>query len=414
MGKVIPDIERGVIPACDVSQDKLDDILRGTKDVEKISAYKIGFKRMLEEGLPDMEIVPGTLYNHCCTGTDIPDTGKKMMEALKTRDEIAGVILTPLAGPETERTWIEAAHDVGLDVYVEPIVQGARQLDSTFRTIDVGGIEARGYIADEAVQEMVNIGLEMGVKGIILPDVDDAHVPRETDLFLRDENGLIYSSIIELNPDSKQIPELEAFDVMEVGLPNVVRQIRSIAPDKKIIYDHQKAGMGSPRDANRFAGACFEADVDAAILFPQASPYAQVQWTKALQDRGIGVIVGGVMTHPAYLRNEENSRGERGFINAWAAKGVYSIAAQMGVEDFVVPGNKIDSIKAIRDRLEAQGVHNHTFYSPGLVKKGQGGDINKAAEACGKSFHGIVGRGIYLNETVDEIRAAALELTSQI
>jgi phosphoribosylformimino-5-aminoimidazole carboxamide ribonucleotide (ProFAR) isomerase len=67
---------------------------------------------------------------------------------------------------------------------------------------------------------------------------------------------------------------------------------------------------------------------------------------------------------------------------------MYINAAKQGITEFVVPGNKIESIRAYRKLLS--DYCNPIFYSPGLIT--QGGDINKAAKFIN---HLIVGRALY-------------------
>jgi orotidine-5'-phosphate decarboxylase len=108
------------------------------------------------------------------------------------------------------------------------------------------------------------------------------------------------------------------------------------------------------------------------------------------------------MTHPAYAVSEG------GFITDEGALEMYRIAARAGVNNFVVPGNKPDVIKSVRELVEAEGVQP-VFYAPGFIA--QGGKIEEAAKYAGERFHGIVGRGIY---SAKDMKAAAVEHTSQL
>jgi orotidine-5'-phosphate decarboxylase len=91
------------------------------------------------------------------------------------------------------------------------------------------------------------------------------------------------------------------------------------------------------------------------------------------------------MTHPAY------SVSEGGFITDEGAEEMYKIAARAGIQDFVVPGNKVDIIKKIKEIVIAEGV-SPIFYSPGFAA--QGGKIPEAVQAAGNNYHAIVGRAI--------------------
>ncbi len=185
------------------------------------------------------------------------------------------------------------------------------------------------------------------------------------------------------------------------GLKKVVDAARKHT-EKAIIYDHQKAGTDIPDTGRNFARVCKDAGVDTIILFPQAGPETERAWIYHALDKGLNVIVGGRMTHPAYAVSEG------GFITDEGAFEIYKIAARAGINNFVVPGNKPDVIKQVREIVEAEGV-NPVFYAPGFIA--QGGKISDAARVAGDRFHGIVGRGIYQAE---DMRKAALEHTSQL
>lgn len=185
------------------------------------------------------------------------------------------------------------------------------------------------------------------------------------------------------------------------GLEKVVEVARKHTK-KPIIYDHQKAGTDIPDTGKNFAEVCKKAGIDAVIFFPQAGPETERAWIYHALDQGLKVIVGGRMTHPAYTVSEG------GFITDEGALDIYRIAARAGINNFVVPGNKPDVIKQVRDVVEAEGVEP-VFYAPGFIA--QGGKIEAAAKVAGNRFHGIVGRGIY--QAADK-RAAAIEHTSQL
>lgn len=198
--------------------------------------------------------------------------------------------------------------------------------------------------------------------------------------------------------------------------------------NKPLIYDHQKAGTDIPDTGREFMQDLKAAGLDVVILFPQAGPITEYEWILAAQEVGLGVIVGGEMTHPRYLsgdktdgKNKDYTKifrelgiirplgGIGGFIRESAPDDMYEIAARMGVNDFVMPGNKPDQIKHYKYLVERCGVIDPAIYSPGLVA--QGGNISEGAKAAGKRFHGIVGRGI---TGAKDKRAAALEHTSQL
>jgi orotidine-5'-phosphate decarboxylase len=184
------------------------------------------------------------------------------------------------------------------------------------------------------------------------------------------------------------------------GLRSVVDKIRRLT-HLPIIYDHQKAGTDIPDTGAKFMSACKEAGVDAVIIFPQAGPETEKAWIDAAREKKLGIIVGGEMTHKAYLETDN------GFISANAPKRMYEIAAKKGVTDFVVPGNRPNKIKEYAELLKRMGV-KATFYSPGFVA--QGGRISDSAKIC-ERWHAIVGRAIY---NTKDMRKAAKGLAREI
>lgn len=195
---------------------------------------------------------------------------------------------------------------------------------------------------------------------------------------------------------------------LQYGLPNLTQLVK-FHSNAKIIYDHQKAGNDIPEMGARFAKVCAESKVDGVILFPFAGPKTQESWIKACQDKGMKVLVGGHMTH------ENFSEDEDGYIRWNTPFRIYSLAARLGITDFVVPGNKPELVQQYRDSLHGCLAHDSTqkskitLYSPGFIQ--QGGEISEMAKVAGKRWHAIVGRAIY---RAKDIRAAAEMMTSQI
>lgn len=189
---------------------------------------------------------------------------------------------------------------------------------------------------------------------------------------------------------------------LSYGLPKLVETARKFT-DLALIYDHQKAATDIPDMGVVFAKKCKAAGFDAVILFPQAGPATEEAWIRAAQKEGLGVIVGGEMTHPEYLDSDG------GFIVNQAPSVIYHRAVELGVTDFVVPGNKPTKVQKYRSVVESAGCKEAAFYAPGFVA--QGGVISDAAKAAGARFHAIVGRGIY---AASDMKAAAKEHTRAI
>lgn len=187
--------------------------------------------------------------------------------------------------------------------------------------------------------------------------------------------------------------------VIPFGMKNVIHTIRRHT-QLPIIYDHQKAGTDIPDTGEKFMKAC--KGVDAVILFPQAGPETERRWIEAAQKEGLGVIIGGEMTHPKYLESDG------GFILNGAPQAIYELAASLGVRDFVVPGNKPERIAEYKRTLETKGI-KPVFYSPGMIT--QGGDISDAARAAGSEWHAIIGRALY---QASDMRAMAEALAKKL
>ncbi len=212
-----------------------------------------------------------------------------------------------------------------------------------------------------------------------------------------------YEKILRETADIETIGgyKLGFYLALEYGLPRLVEIARKYTK-KPLIYDHQKAGTDIPDTGGKFAEVCKNSGMDAVIFFPQAGPETEKAWIGAAKEQGLGVIVGGLMTHNAYVESDG------GYLSDDSIMEMYLNAAEEGVTDFVVPGNKPEKIEEIRKSLEEKGVRP-VFYAPGFIA--QGGNITDAAKAAGKRWHAIVGRGIYNS---DDIRKAVLELSSQL
>lgn len=178
------------------------------------------------------------------------------------------------------------------------------------------------------------------------------------------------------------------------GLPQVVDTIKGLT-DLPIIYDHQKGGVDTPETGQNFAKVCRGASVDAVILFPFGGAESERSWINTCLVEELVVLVGAHMTQKGFLENEG------GFIANSAPERVFTIAAEEGVRDFVVPGNKVEYVKNYRDLLEKiLGRENFTLYAPGFIT--QGGDISEVGKVAGKRWHAIVGRAIYKARDVEE------------
>ena len=170
------------------------------------------------------------------------------------------------------------------------------------------------------------------------------------------------------------------------GLKTIVKIIKRIS-DKPVIYDHQKAMNDVPHIGRGFAKVLREAGVDAAIGFPHAGPRTMATWVEALRGEGVIPIIGGEMTHEGYLRSEG------GYICDDTPGRIYSEALELGVEHFVLPGNKVD--KALRyAEIIARRVKDPVFLLPGARMYIDWDRISSEMIPIYRNVHLIVGRTI--------------------
>lgn len=178
---------------------------------------------------------------------------------------------------------------------------------------------------------------------------------------------------------------------LRYGLPEVVALIKDES-DLPIVYDYQKAGTDIPEMGEEFASVIKSAQIESAIVFPQAGPATHEAFVTALKKAGIIPMVGGEMTHPQYLEKDG------GYIRNDAPENIYKLAAKLGVEYFITPGNKPDSVKKYAELLS---VVNPKFCMPGIGR--QGGDIETAFNACSDfDAYAIIGAAIYKSSDVKQ------------
>lgn len=189
-----------------------------------------------------------------------------------------------------------------------------------------------------------------------------------------------------------------------IGLREATNTVLEANDRLRVIYDHQKAGNDIPETGKNFARTMRLARVDAAILFPFTGPQTQERWTRELQDRGIGVIVGAEMTH------KQIRASEGGYVLDAAFKKMFTKAVELGVVDFVVPGNKPDKVAEYKEFFDKEvGEGNYSFWAPGFID--QGGDISETGAIAGRRWNAIVGGAIY---NAENIRAAASALGQKV
>lgn len=179
----------------------------------------------------------------------------------------------------------------------------------------------------------------------------------------------------------------------EIGLGLGLREAVNIVhanTDAKVQYDHQKAGNDIDDTSMNFVRTMARARVDSAILFPFAGPVTQTAWTEGLQKEGINVFTGAEMTHRGFTFKEGGSMSERDMSK------IMKLAVDLGVSNFIVPGNKPDRVAMWRNRIQRRmGSGNFGLASPGFIS--QGGTITEGGKAAGEFLAPIIGRGVHKN-----------------
>lgn len=231
----------------------------------------------------------------------------------------------------------------------------------------------------------------------------------------KDKRGLIIScDVHELNDMRNIVREtcdvigiagykLGAMLATKFGLASIVNEVRAIT-DLPVLYDHQKFGTDIP-------DWCFSAvekvfapsGIRGLIMFPQSGPETLRSCVKACFEFGVEPIVGGAMTHKAYLSRDG------GWIEDSGPSRMYGQAADMGVDHFVIPGNQPERISEYVSTI-SRLVKFPKFLFPGIGA--QGGELGAALGVLGNfSAYAIIGRQII---SQSDRHQAALQLCSMI
>jgi orotidine-5'-phosphate decarboxylase len=223
----------------------------------------------------------------------------------------------------------------------------------------------------------------------------------EFEPFFGKEKGVVWAADVKPGvfvDTMKQIGDAEGLAGVKIGfqvglgmsLAEATKVVRAYS-NAKVLYDHQKAGNDIPDTSVNFLETMIDGGVDGAILFPFTGPETQEAWTTALQSEGLGVFTGAEMTHPRFRK------AEGGSIPDTSLGKIINLALDLGVDNFIVPGNKARSVAKWRKRIEsARGIGNFALAAPGFVD--QGGSITEAGTAAGKIWHPIIGRGVHANK----------------
>jgi orotidine-5'-phosphate decarboxylase len=161
-------VSHGILPALDMdSLDAMSRVVEQTTRIEGVIGYKVGLTATLRLGLEgavkllravtDLPLI----YDHQKAGPDVPDMAAKFAATCHAAG-VDGLILFPVAGPRAVREFVGNA----LKNELLPLVGGELPLpDYTV----AGG----GYIADDALDRIFALAVEIGAKHFIVP----ANVP---------------------------------------------------------------------------------------------------------------------------------------------------------------------------------------------------------------------------------------------
>jgi hypothetical protein len=186
-------------------------------------------------------------------------------------------------------------------------------------------------------------------------------------------------------------------------------------PNKLIIHDQQKWCFDPVPERNHEFLEYLKTRTDAVIGFPYTGLKIMDDVIKySLENDVPTIIIGGLTT------NEEATTYSGGVISRGRMEDLYKEAAQLGVVNFVVPGNNPTYSREVRNIVRVQMKNG---VEPRLFPTGfgyQGGSITEFAKIVGRNLNPIIGRGIYWNSgenrynTAEEMREKTLELIAQL
>lgn len=194
--------------------------------------------------------------------------------------------------------------------------------------------------------------------------------------------------------------KLGMYLTLKHGLYKTVKAVKKCS-DKPLIYDHQKFGTDIPAICGGEALKLVkDAGIEGLIIFPQAGVETLKSAVSGCRTYGLTPIIGGAMTHKGFLVSEG------GYIEDEAPERIYRDAAKLGVDHFVLPGNRIPLMRKFTAKI-AGWVAEPKILFPG-VGSGQGGNVKEAFQATRHvSSYAILGRSVYQSsnprKTVEEL-----------
>jgi len=176
--------DKSIIPACDVSLEKYEQIVKETAGIDGVGGYKIGhvsgrkgwetWVRVARE-----HTEKPLIYDAQKMGNDIPDTAASILTELK-ESGFDAVILFPFTGPLVEHEWITTAQSLELNVILGSRMTHSRQMEGDYsnpKDKDYSEIfrelgfenDLAGFIRKSAPDEMYQLAARLGVTDYVAP-----------------------------------------------------------------------------------------------------------------------------------------------------------------------------------------------------------------------------------------------------
>ena len=179
----------------------------------------------------------------------------------------------------------------------------------------------------------------------------------------------------------------------------VVGTVSKYDPNKKIIFDHQKAGNDLGAMATPILHSIASSGIREVIIFPFTGEQIALEWLDAAKKFALTPIFGGYLTDPNFDTMVDTDRLFR----------MFDQVRMTGVTDFVLPATResfTSNILHYFSYFDIDPAYPHTYYMPGIGAQGASLDFVKELD-YEYNVIPIVGRSITQDEN---IRAAACEL----
>jgi orotidine-5'-phosphate decarboxylase len=157
-------VSHGILPALDMdSLDEMARVVEATTRIDGVVGYKLGLTATLRLGLEGaVKLLRAVtdrplIYDHQKAGPDVPDMAAKFAATCRAAG-VDGLVLFPVAGPRAVREFVGHA----LKNQLLPLVGG----DLPLPDYNVAG---GGFIADDALERIFVLALEIGAQHFIVP-----------------------------------------------------------------------------------------------------------------------------------------------------------------------------------------------------------------------------------------------------